>query len=300
MKMKQQSIILPAALAALLAASCANEAQFDACGTFEADEVLVSSQGNGQLMWFNAEEGTLLSEGDRVGLVDTVQLHLQKVQLQAQMKSVLSSRPDIGKQVSSLRSRIAAQKTEQERLERLVARGAAPSKQLDDIVHEIKVLEDQLDAQLSSLTRNTSSIEHNAVSLDAQIAIVDDRIARCSISSPVSGTVLSKYVSAGELVTQGTPLIRVADLGSVYLRAYFTSEQIAEIKLGDNVTVTADFGGDRQYRYEGRISWISPESEFTPKAIQTRDTRASLVYAVKIAVKNDGRIKLGMYGTVNL
>ncbi|MGM9743096.1 MAG: HlyD family secretion protein [Candidatus Cryptobacteroides sp.] len=293
-------LILPAALAAFLAASCANETRFDACGTFEADEVLVSSQGAGQLMWFNAEEGALLSKGDYVGLVDTVQLHLQKVQLQAQMKSVLSSRPDIGKQVSWLKSRIATQKTEKERIERLVARGAAPSKQLDDIVSEIKVLEDQLDAQFSSLSKNASSIDHNAVSLDAQIAIVDDRIARCSIVSPVSGTVLSKYVSAGELVTQGTPLIRVADLESVYLRAYFTSGQIAEIKLGDTVTVTADFGGDRQYQYEGRISWISQESEFTPKAIQTRDTRESLVYAVKIAVKNDGRIKLGMYGTVNL
>ena len=288
------------AAAALVVAGCADDATYFACGSFEADEVLVSSQGAGQLVWFNADEGVALEECQPVGLVDTVQLHIQNMQLEAQMKAVLSSRPEIDRQVSYLRSRIANQKSEKARLERLVARGAAPSKQLDDIVSAIEVLEDQLDAQLSSLTRNTSSLEHNAVSLEAQIALVDDRISRCSVTSPVKGTVLAKYVNAGELVTAGTPLFRVADLESVYLRAYLTSGQLADIRLGDKVKVTADFGADRQYDYEGCVVWISQESEFTPKAIQTRDTRASLVYAVKIAVKNDGMIKLGMYGTVNL
>lgn len=286
--------------AAAVCCACADKVEYDACGTFEATEVVVSSQGTGQIMSFDAEEGSEVEAGQQIGLIDTVQLYLQKTQLEAQMQSVLSSRPDIESQVSAIRSQIAKQKSEKERVEKLMAKGAAPAKQLDDINAQIGILEDQLAAQLSALSKSASSIGYNAAALQSQIAQLEDRIAKCRIISPVKGTVIAKYVNQGELATVGTPMMKVADLEKVYLRAYFTSDQLSDLNLGDKVDVTADFGGDKQYSYEGKVVWISSQSEFTPKAIQTRNSRANLVYAVKIAVVNDGRLKLGMYGEVNL
>ena len=136
--------------------------------------------------------------------------------------------------------------------------------------------------------------------MDLQVAQIDDRIARCRVVAPLSGTVLERYAEPGEMATVGRPLVRLADLTNVYLRAYITSEQLADVRLGQRVRVTADFGGDRRFDYEGRVTWIAAESEFTPKGIQTRDSRAELVYAVKVAVRNDGRIKLGTYGELHL
>lgn len=286
--------------AAAICCACADEVEYDACGTFEATEVVVSSQGAGQIINLSIEEGDDVEAGVQIGIIDTVQLHLQKVQLEAQMRSVLSSRPDVESQVSAVRSQIAKQKSEKVRVEKLIARGAAPAKQLDDINAQIEVLEDQLAAQLSALSKSSSSIGYNALALQSQIAQLEDRIAKCRIVSPVSGTVIAKYVNEGELANVGTPLFKVADLNKMYLRAYFTSDQLADVNLGDEVDVTADFGGDKQYSYKGKVSWISSQSEFTPKAIQTRNSRANLVYAVKIAVENDGRLKLGMYGECNI
>ena len=286
--------------AAAVCCACADKVEYDACGTFEATEVVVSSQGTGQIMSFDAEEGSEVEAGQQLGLIDTVQLYLQKIQLEAQIQSLLSSRPDIESQVSAIRSQIAKQKSEKVRVEKLMAKGAAPAKQLDDINSQIGILEDQLAAQLSALSKSVSSIGYNAAALQSQIAQLEDRIAKCRIISPVKGTVIAKYVNQGELATVGTPMMKVADLEKVYLRAYFTSDQLSDLNLGDKVDVTADFGGDKQYSYEGKVVWISSQSEFTPKAIQTRNSRANLVYAVKIAVVNDGRLKLGMYGEVNL
>lgn len=286
--------------AAAVCCACADKLEYDACGTFEATEVVVSSQGTGQIIYFDVEEGSEVEAGQQIGLIDTVQLYLQKTQLEAQMQSVLSSRPDIESQVSAIRSQIAKQKSEKERVEKLMAKGAAPAKQLDDINAQIGILEDQLAAQLSALSKSASSIGYNAAALQSQIAQLEDRIAKCRIISPVKGTVIARYVNQGELATVGTPMMKVADLEKVYLRAYFTSDQLSDLNLGDKVDVTADFGGDKQYSYEGKVVWISSQSEFTPKAIQTRNSRANLVYAVKIAVVNDGRLKLGMYGEVNL
>lgn len=284
----------------LMLCGCGNRNDYDACGSFESTEIVVSSQGTGQLLRFGITEGDTVEAGQAVGLIDTLQLHLQKKQLEDQLNAIVSSRPDIESQVASLRSRISYQKSEKARAERLLERGAAPQKQLDDINTQIDVLENQLSAQLSSLSRNSSSIDYNASAMASQISIIEDRIEKCIVKSPVRGTVIAKYMNAGETVAAGAPLMKVADLDTMYLRAYFTSEQLADLNLGDSVRVTADFGADKQYQYEGRVTWISDESEFTPKAIQTRNTRASLVYAVKIAVRNDGRLKLGMYGEVNL
>lgn len=280
--------------------ACSEKSDFDATGTFEAVDVIVSSEASGRILSFDAAEGMSVSRGEMLGVVDSVQLHLQRRQLRAQQAALLSSRPDIQKQVTSLREQIAKQRSEQTRVENMLRDGAATTKQLDDIQAQIRILEGQLTAMLSTLNSNSATIESNVEALEAQIALLDDRIEKCRIVSPIDGTVLLKYVEAGELATPGKPLMKIADLNNIYLRAYFTSDQLADIALGDTVTVTADFGGDELIDYTGRIAWISAESEFTPKSIQTKDSRANLVYAVKIYVENDGRIKIGHYGKVTL
>lgn len=285
---------------AMLTVSCGSDKEFDAQGTFEATEVIVSSESAGRILNFSIDEGATIEAGTELAVIDSLQLHLQRKQLLAQQTALLSSRPDVGKQVASLREQIAKQKRELQRVDNMLADGAATRKQRDDIEAQIKVLQGNMEALLSTLGKNTATINDNSAALEAQIAALDDRIAKCRVTAPVGGTVLVKYAEAGELATAGKPLVKIADLNAIYLRAYFTSSQLASIKLGDTVRVVADFGGDERYDYEGRIAWISSESEFTPKTIQTKDSRANLVYAAKIAVKNDGRIKIGLAGEVIL
>lgn len=287
-------------LLSLLAVGCGNRDDFDATGTFEATEVTVSAEANGRILCFDVEEGDSVEAAVPVGAIDTVQLYLQKLQLERQVASARSSRPDVRKQATALREQIAQQQTERRRVENLLKDGAATTKQLDDIDAQLKILQGQLDALLSTLHNNLASIDENSSAIELQIAQIEDRLSKCRIVSPVGGTVLAKYAEAGELAAVGRPLMKVADLGQVYLRAYFTSEQLSSLRLGQQVTVTADFGGNERIDYPGRITWIASESEFTPKSIQTRNSRANLVYAVKIAVKNDGCLKLGLYGEVKL
>ena len=286
--------------AVVLAASCGTEAEFDAQGTFEATEVVVSSEATGRILNFEVEEGMAVEANQMVGAIDSVQLHLQRKQLVAQQSALLGSRPDVKKQVAALREQIAKQNEELRRVENMLKDGAATKKQKDDIEAQIKILERQLDATLSTLDKNTSTINNNSAALEAQIAALDDRISKCRIISPIGGTVLVKYAEAGELASIGKPLMKIADMDNIYLRAYFTSDQLAKVNLGDEVKVVADFGGEERYDYTGRVAWISSESEFTPKTIQTKDSRANLVYAVKIAVENDGRLKIGLAGEVVL
>lgn len=287
-------------VAAMLAVSCGTEAEFDAQGTFEATEVVISSEAAGRILSFDIEEGMEIEAGEPLAVIDSVQLHLQRSQLEAQLSALLNSRPDVQTQVASLREQIATLKVEQRRIENMLSDGAATEKQKDDVDAQIRILESQLSATLSTLNTNTSTINSNAEAIRVQISALDDRIAKCRALSPISGTVLVKYAQEGELATVGRPLVKIADLNNIYLRAYFTSDQLANIKLGDEVTVTADFGGEERYDYVGRVTWISAESEFTPKTIQTKDSRANLVYAVKIAVENDGRLKIGLAGEVKL
>ena len=285
---------------AMLVVSCGNETEFDAQGTFEATEIVVSAEAVGKILNFEVEEGVEVIAGKMIGEIDGAQLHLQRKQLVAQQSALLNSRPDVKKQVASLKEQISKQKSELLRVENMLRDGAATQKQRDDIDAHIRVLEGQLEAALSTLVKNAASLDNSSSAMEAQIAALDDRIAKCSIASPINGTVLVKYAEAGEFATVGKPLMKVADMEKIYLRAYFTSDQLADIHLGDTVTVVADFGGDKRYDYEGRVSWIASEGEFTPKTIQTKDSRANLVYAVKIAVKNDGRLKIGLAGEVNL
>lgn len=285
---------------AMLVASCGTEPEYDAQGTFEATEIVVSAEATGRILSLNVEEGATIEKGVVVGTIDSLQLHLQRKQLAAQQSALIGSRPDIETQVAALREQIAKQRNELRRVESMLSDGAATTKQRDDIEAGLRVLESQLDATISTLGKNTTTIENNAAAIEAQIAALDDRIAKCRITSPVEGTILVKYAYEGEVTAAGKPLIKVADLNNIYLRAYFTSDQLASIKLGDSVKVIANYGGEERYEYSGRIAWISSESEFTPKSIQTNDSRANLVYAVKIAVRNDGRLKIGLSGEVVL
>ena len=266
---------------------------YDATGTFEATEVIVSAEAAGKLLRLEVEEGTRLKAGEEIGLVDTVQIYLKKLQLEASMKSVESQRPDLAKQIAATRQQIVT-------AENLLAAGAANQKQLDDWDAQVKLLERQLIAQQSSLQNSTNSLTEQGNSVAIQVAQVEDQLAKCHIQSPIEGTVLAKYAEAGELAAIGKPLFKVAEVDRMYLRAYITSEQLSQVKLGDKVTVFADYGNSEQKAYPGVVTWISDRSEFTPKTILTKNERANLVYAVKIAVKNDGALKIGMYGGVKM
>ena len=280
--------------------SCRNSEKYDATGLFEVTTVTVSAETSGKLVSFAVDEGDSLEIGQQVGLVDTTLLVLQRKQLHSQQLSTEKSSPDIAAQAAALRSQIAHQQNECDRIARLLANGAATQKQSDDANAGLRTLRGQLEGLLSTLDKNRSSITESASALQYQKEQVEEQIRKSRIIAPITGTVLQKYAEQGEYATPGRPLFKMANLNDIYLRCYFTASQLAHIRIGQEVTVIADFGGNEQYEYAGKIIWIAQESEFTPKSIQTQDSRSNLVYAVKVAVKNDGRLKLGQYGEVRL
>lgn len=286
--------------AILLLAACGGKQDYDATGTFEATEVTLSAETSGRLLTLVVGEGDGVKQGDLLAVVDTAALHLQRQQLRTQQSALLQSRPDIGKQAASLRSQIAKQEREVARIANLLNGNAATQKQMDDAQTQLGVLRNQLDATLSQLGSSNATIEQNAAAMEWQIKQIDLQLQRSRILSPIDGTVLVTYQRQDEMAVAGRPLLKIADLDHMYLRAYFNSDQLPQVAVGQKVTVTADFGGDERYEYEGTVAWIASESEFTPKNIQTRNSRANLVYAAKIAVKNDGRLKIGVYGEVRL
>lgn len=286
-------------LLVLLAASCVegNKA-YDASGVFESTEVTVSAEGNGKILSLDIQEGDRLEAGQIVGCIDTVQLHLSEVQLEASRRAVGSGRLDISRQIAALESQIGKQRQELDRFTKLEKAGASNRKQVEDIQAQIETLERQLAAQEESLNSSNRNVSGQADALEAQIEQIRDRIRKCVITSPVAGTVLAKYSEAGEFAALGRALFKVADIDNIRLRAYITADQLTTLKLGQQVRVFADQGCYGRKEYAGTLIWISDKAEFTPKTIQTRDERANLVYAVKIAVENDGLIKLGMYGDI--
>lgn len=279
-----------------LAACNRGDGDFDATGTFEATEILVSSEANGKIMELNIEEGDRLDAGALIGYVDSTQLYLKKMQLLAGLRSVDIRKPDIRKQIAALEQQIATARTEQQRMENLVKAKAGNQKQVDDIVNNIKYLQKQLDAQYSTLNKTTGGADAEAEGFLYQIMQLDDQLQKSRIVNPQAGTVLVKYAEPGEVTAAGKPLYKIADTDLLYLRAYITSDQLSTLKQGQTVRVFADYGENDRREYPGTITWISDKSEFTPKGIQTKDERANLVYAIKIAVKNDGYLKIGQYG----
>lgn len=284
---------------AVMAASCKDgNGAATASGTFEAEEITVSAEASGKLVSFTVREGQEVSEGQVLGQIDSLSLYLNKELLEQNIAALETGKPDVEAQIGVMKARLENGRHELDRLSRLLESDAATRKQYDDAEASVSVLEKQIEATESSLNSNIASIDAQIAGLKIQIAQAEDMLSKCRIVSPVDGTVLSKYAHEGELASAGKPLFKVADLEHVFLRAYFTSGQLKDISLGQDVKVIADFGGGKVREYPGKIVWISAKSEFTPKSIQTDDDRENLVYAVKVAVENDGYIKIGMFGKV--
>lgn len=286
--------------AALLTACGNNNGDYDASGIFETTEVIVSARGTGEIMSLNIEEGQTVKAGQSLGELDMTQLVLKKQQLHAGKDAATSRKLDIARQVASLRQQIANLQSEQARFKALLKDGAATQKQVDDIGYQIATLQKQLAATNEQVSTANRSIDGQSAGFEAQIGQVDDMMRQAVITSPINGVILSKYAEAGEFAVPGRALFKVADVSDMKLRAYVTADLLTGLKIGQKVKVYADQGANGRKEYEGTVSWISSEAEFTPKTIQTRDERSNLVYAIKITVRNDGLIKRGMYGDVKL
>ncbi len=279
--------------------ACGNGSkEYDATGTFEAEEIIVSSEAMGKLISFDVEEGTILKQNQIVGIVDTIQLHLKKKQLEASIQTVLSKQPDIASQLATIQEQINNTTTEKKRVENLVKSNAATAKQLDDVNGQLDLLYKQYDAAKKNLTITTRSLQNETHPLQIQIEQIQDQINKSIIKNPVDGTVLARYAKQNEITSNGKALYKIADLSGMTLRAYVNGDQLGQIKLGQKVKVFVDKGANAQKELSGEIYWVSSKSEFTPKTIQTKDERANLVYAIKVKVKNDGYLKIGMYGEI--
>ncbi len=294
----KHKVIVGLAILSIFTSCGKSKGDADAFGTFEATEVIVSAEATGKILSFNVEEGQVLTANQFLGTIDSTQLYLRKQQIISSKKALLSRRPDIKKQIAAIEQQIATAKTEHKRFENLVKANAANQKQLDDINAQIALLEKQLDAQKTTLVTGDKGINNDSEGISLQASQLDDQLQKCKIVSPIAGTVLVKYAEMGEVASPGKALFKIADTNNMILRAYVTADQLTQLKIGQKVKVTSDFGKDDTKNYTGTLAWISSKSEFTPKTIQTRDERANLVYAVKINVRNDGFLKIGMYGDV--
>jgi HlyD family secretion protein len=312
--MFMKKIIIPVFLF-LLIQSCRNKKEtYDASGSFEADEVVVSSELGGQLLQFNVNEGDSLSQGQIAGVIDSTNLALQKAQVKATIQSLSEKTNNVQPQIELLQNQLAVQQSqlknqlhERDRIERLVQADAATGKQLDDMNAQIDitrkqmaVTQQQINVQKTNTATQNRSILSEAGPLQKQVAQVEENISKTKIVNPTNGTVITKYVEQGETTSPGKALYKIADLSTLNLKAYVTGAQLSQIKLGQQVKVLVDDGAKNYRTYNGTITWISDKAEFTPKTIQTKEERANLVYAVKIKVKNDGYLKIGMYGEVQL
>ena len=282
----------------LVFAGCRNDIEFDACGQIDAEQVTVSAEANGRILSLNVREGDVLEAGQMVGAVDSVQVSLQICELRQRRDGAKSRLIDIARQQKPQMDQLASYENDYRRYSTLLEKNAATQKQVDDISSQIDVLKSQIAAQKQTWERNNSSVQSEISTYEIQIAEKQDQLSKCRICSPVSGTVLTTYANEGESVTSGKPLFKLANLSETYVRAYFTTSQLGNLKLGDELTVIPDDGSASPKEYRGRVIWISSQAEFTPKDIQTRDERADLVYAVKVAVPNDGTLRLGMYAYV--
>jgi HlyD family secretion protein len=284
---------------AIVLAACSDAATIsDASGTFEAEEVIISSEVSGAIRELKTDEGKNVKAGELLGWIDSTQLYLKKKQLQAQIRAVLSKRPHIVTQLAALQEQLKAAEREQQRVQNLFRAEAATQKQLDDINAQVDVIRRQIDAQRSSLDISSQGLVSETLPLSAQIEQLEDQLQKSKIINPLAGTVLATYAETHEVVSPGKPLYKVADLSYLDLRAYITGGQLPALKLGQKVKVLADDGDGGYKTYEGTVTWISSKAEFTPKTIQTKEERADLVYAIKVRVKNDGYLKIGMYGEV--
>jgi HlyD family secretion protein len=312
--MKHKSILSIVVTANLIIACNNNGNNFDASGTFEADEVIVSSELGGKIIYFNVDEGMHLSKDSIVGLVDATNINLQQQQVEASIQALHEKTADVTPQIKLLNDQLAVQHSQLEnllhekaRIENLLKADAATAKQLDDINAQIDVVKKSMNVTRQQIrvhenniaTQNRSILSEKAP-LEKRVAQLQDQVQRANIVNPIRGTVITKYAEAGEVTSAGKALYKIADLSELNLRAYVTGIQLPKIKLGQQVKVMIDEGKKKYKEYTGDIIWISDKAEFTPKTIQTKEERANLVYAIKVKVKNDGYLKIGMYGEVKL
>jgi HlyD family secretion protein len=277
---------------------CTEEKTFDASGSFEAEETIISAEALGVLKQFDLEEGQVLSANQYIGYVDSVQLFLKKRQLEAQITALTGRKPNTSAQLAALEVQLKTANFEANRVSNLVKANAATSKQLDDATAQVAMIEAQIIAQKSNLDISTRGISNDASPLEIQIAQLEDQLLKTKIINPMPGTVLVKYAEENEMASPGKPLYKIADLSTIILRAYVTGNQLPELKLNQEVTVHTDNGQGGFDSTKGQITWINDKAEFTPKTVQTKDERANLVYAIKVKVPNDGRFKIGMYGEI--
>lgn len=309
-----KNLLLTIACIITAIAGCKNgENNADASGTFEVDEVVVSSELSGKLISFNVEEGMIIPKDSVIGVVDAKNISLQQEQVEASIKALNDKTADVNPQVQLLQNQLAVQQSqlntlqyEKTRIENLLKADAATGKQLDDInaqidiAHkQVAVTQQQVNVQRSNVATQNRSVLSEADPLRKRVAQLQDQVQRANIINPVAGTVITKYAAQGEITSGGKALYKIADLSSLNLRAYITGVQLSQIKLGQTVKVLIDDGAKKYKEYSGTIIWISDKAEFTPKTIQTKEERANLVYAIKVKVKNDGYLKMGMYGEVN-
>ncbi|MHB1178934.1 MAG: HlyD family secretion protein [Daejeonella sp.] len=306
--------LLILALAAGLSSCSKNSDRADASGTFEAQEVVVSSEIAGKIISLDVEEGQAFAKGKVVGVIDAENLVLQKEQVESSIKALQQKTADVGPQVELLRDQLRVQQSqlanlqrERKRIANLLKEDAATGKQLDDINAQIDVLQkqmgvtrQQITVQQSAISTQNRSILSEGKPMQKRAEQINDQIKRANLTNPISGTVITKYAEAGEITSPGKALYKIADMGTITLRAYISGSQLSVIKLGQSVKVRVDKGEDEYKEFPGTITWISDKAEFTPKTIQTKDERANLVYAIKVEVKNDGYLKIGMYGEVIL
>lgn len=279
--------------------SCGNEENTNsAYGTFEATETIVSAEANGKILELTINEGDQLETGQKVGYIDSTQLVLSKKQVMQNGKAILSGRPNIKIQIEASKEELENAITDKKRIENLVKGGVATQKQLDDANSKIAILQSKTEALKSQLSTTSNNLTEQSGTVGLQLAQIEDQLQKCKIINPVSGTVLTKYANVYEMAAIGKPIYKIADLSTIKLKAYITASQFAKIKIGDKVKVNSDTEDSNSKSYEGVVEWINSKAEFTPKTIQTKEERANLVYAIKIRVKNDGTLKIGMYGEV--
>ena len=296
--MKLRFILLSVIGLMLFSCKSGND-KFDAAGNFEAVETTVSAEANGKILAFNVTEGQVLEQDQVVGQIDSAQLYLTKLQLAQNRKAILSGRPDIAVQIESLQKELDNAISDRNRIQNLVKGEVASQKQLDDANTRIAIIRSRIDAQKSVLNTSTTTLNEQSNTIEIQMAQIEDQLRKCRIVNPVKGTVLAKYAEPFEMTMQGRPLYKIADIDNLFIRVYVSEPQLSQIRLGQKAEVLIDSGKKDYKKYEGTISWISDKAEFTPKIVQTKEERVTLVYAVKLLVKNDGYLKIGMPGEIN-
>ncbi len=275
-----------------------NKGDADAYGVCEATEIIVSSESNGKMLTFNIEEGQAYEAGQTLGCIDTMQTYLQIKQLESSINAVLARRPNATSQIKVLEDKLATLNKEKQRVHNLIEANAASTKQMDDIQAEINITKSQIAATRSTLSTQDQSLLEEVEAMRFQLQQLRHVMESCKIKAPITGTIINKYIEENELAYQGKPLFKMADLTNMFIKVYITEDELASVKLGQKAIVRLDNKDGKPIRLEGKVSWISPKAEFTPKMIQTKNERANLVYAVKISFKNDGSAKIGMPGDV--